>query len=252
MNDTTATLADLDRHAESVRAGLANIGNAEPHRRFTALPPELRDLAAAPEPVESTPARVLREAGIVAKVNLMGLGLANIEALTTGVLSKKETARLIEIQTALDRLADEINQVSMAPINPAKIAATFPAGELPTEEAIAAVLAGDEGRQARRRLAKESARRFFEEQARPLILAIFAKVADLLASKITDRLKAEKEAFDRLLEIYGDEDATAYQPSPGLLRLCARRRQLLDGEIPISSPPSTRNSLSGVVIFPAP
>jgi hypothetical protein len=254
LTTSTNTESNLvDRHVESVRAGFASIGNSEPRRRFTgAMPPELRDQPTAPEPMESTPARVLREAGIVARDNLMGLGLANVEALTTGLLTKKETARLIEIQTALDRLADGINQVNMTPINPAKLAATFPAGELPTEEAIAAVVAGDEGRQARRRLAKESARRFFEEQGRPLILAIFAKVADLLAAKITDRLKAEKEAFDRLLEIYGDEDSTAYQPSPGLLRLCARRRQLLDGEIGLSSPPSIRTSLSQIVAFPAP
>jgi hypothetical protein len=251
MTTSTNTESDfIDHHAESVRAGFASIGNSEPRRRFTgAMPPELRDPTTAPEPVESTPARVLREAGIVARENLMGLGLANVESLTTGLLTKKETARLIEIQTALDRLAVEINQANLTPINPAKLAATFPAGELPTEEAIAAVVAGDEGRQARRRLAKESARRFFEEQARPLITAIFAKVADHLAAKITDRLKAEKEAFDRLLEIYGDEDREAYKPSPGLLRLCARRRQLLDGEIPLSSPPSIRTSLSGVLAF---
>jgi hypothetical protein len=247
---STATMSDLDRHAESVRAGFASIGNSEPRRRFTgAMPTELLDQSTAPESVESTDARVLREAGIVGKVNLMGMGLADVENLTTGLLTKKEQAKLTELQAALDRLAGEINQVNMTPITPAKIAATFPAGELPTEEAIAAVVAGDEGRQARRRLAKESARRFFEEQARPLILAIFEKVSDLLAAKITDRLKAEKEAFDRLLEIYGDEDATAYQPSPGLLRLCARRRALLDGEIPLVSPPSTRAVLAGIVAF---
>ena len=240
----------IDRHAESVRAGFASIGNSEPRRRFTgAMPPELRDPTTAPEPMESTPARVLREAGIVAKDNLMGLGLANVESLTTGILSKKETARLVEIQTALDRLAVEINQANLTPINPAKLAATFPAGELPTEEAIAAVVAGDEGRQARRRLAKESARRFFEEQARPLIVAIFAKVADLLAVKITDRLKAEKEAFEKFAPLFGDEDGEAYKPSPGLLRLCARRRQLLDGEIPLSSPPSIRAVLVGILAF---
>jgi hypothetical protein len=250
MTSPTGIESDfIDRHAESVRAGFASIGNSEPRRRFTGLPPELRDHATAPEPVESTPARVLREAGIVAKDNLMGLGLANVESLTTGILSRKETARLVEIQTALDRLADEINQVNLTPINLGKIAATFPAGELPPEEAVAAAVAGDEGRQARRKLAKESARRFFDEQARPLLNGIFAKVADHLAAKITDRLKAEQQAHERLLEICGDEDAEPYQPSPGLLRLCARRRALLDGEIPLSSPPSIRTSLAGVLAF---
>ena len=250
MTTSTGTESNLvDRHAASVAAGFASIGNSEPRRRFTGLPPELRDHAPAPEPVESTPARVLREAGIVARDNLMGLGLANVESLTTGLLTKKETARLVEIQTALDRLAVEINQANLTPTNPAKIAALFPAGELPTEEAIAAVVAGDEGRQARRKLAKESARRFFEEQARPLITAIFAKVADHLATKITDRHEAEQEAFEKFATLFGDEDGEAYKPSPGLLRLCARRRQLLDGEISLSSPPSIRTSLAGVLAF---
>jgi hypothetical protein len=248
MTSPTGIESDLDRHAESVRAGFASIGS-EPRRRFGAMPPELRDQPSAPEPVESTPARVLREAGIVARENLMGLGLANVESLTTGLLTKKETARLVEIQTALDRLAVEINQANLTPTNPAKIAALFPAGELPTEEAIAAVVAGDEGRQARRKLAKESARRFFEEQARPLITAIFAKVADHLATKITDRHEAEQEAFEKFATLFGDEDGEAYKPSPGLLRLCARRRQLLDGEISLSSPPSIRTSLAGVLAF---
>jgi hypothetical protein len=249
MTTPTATESDFEHHAESVRAGFASIGTPEPRRRFTGLPPELLDPTTVPEPVESTPARVLREAGIVARENLMGLGIANVESLTTGLLTKKETARLVEIQTALDRLAVEINQANLTPTNPAKIAATFPAGDLPTEEAIAAVVAGDEGRQARRKLAKESARRFFEEQARPLITAIFAKVADHLATKITDRHEAEQEAFEKFATLFGDEDGEAYKPSPGLLRLCARRRQLLDGEISLSSPPSIRTSLAGIVGF---
>lgn len=246
---STATMSDFDRHAESVAAGFASI-NPEPRRRFTGLPPELRDQPTAPEPVlESTDARVLREAGIVGKPDLRWIGLANTESLTTGVLSKKETARLAEIQTALDRLAAEINQADKTPVSLGKIAETFPAGELPPEEAVAAAVAGDEGRQARRKLAKESARRFFDEQARPLLNGIFAKVADHLAAKITERHQAEQQAHERLLEIYGDEDAEAYRPSPGLLRLCARRRQLLDGEVTHTSPPNLRQTLAGIVAF---
>ena len=250
LTTPTATESDfIDRHAASVAAGFASIGNPEPRRRFGTIPPELRDQPTAPEPVESTDQRVLREAGIVGKPDLRWVGLANTESLTTGILTKKEAARLAEIQAALDRLADEINQVNMTPINLGKLAATFPAGELPPEEAVAAAAAGEAGRQARRGLAKQSARRFFEEQARPLILAIYSKIADLLAVKITDRLKAEQEAHDHLLAIFGDEDATPYRPSPGLLRLCARRRALLDGEIGLSSPPSLRTSLAGIVAF---
>jgi hypothetical protein len=250
LTTPTATMSDLDRHAASVAAGFASIGNSESRRRFGAMPPELRDPTTTPEPVlESTDQRVLREAGILGKPDLRWLAPANVEALTKGVLAKKETARLVEIQTALDRLAVEINQANLTPTNPAKIAALFPAGELPTEEAIAAAIAGDEGRIARRRLAKESARRFFDEQGRPLILEIFDKIGDHLAAKIIERHKAEQEAHDRLLEIYGDEDAAPYRPSPGLLRMCARRRQLLDGEISLSSPPSIRTSLAGIVGF---
>lgn len=248
LTTSDATESDFARHAARVEVGFAAM-NPPVRRRFSPLPPELLDQPTDPEPVESTDQRVLHEAGIVGKPDLRWIGLANVESLTKGMLAKKESARLAEIQAALDRLADEINQANLTPTNPAKIAETFPAGELPPEEAVAAAVAGDEGRQARRKLAKESARRFYEEQARPLILAIFAKVADLLATKIAERHKAEQEAHDRLLEIYGDEDATPYRPSPGLLRLCARRRQLLDGEISLSSPPSLRTSLAGVLAF---
>jgi hypothetical protein len=252
MTTPTATESDFEHHAESVRAGFASIGTPEPRRRFTgAMPQELCDPTTAPEPVESTAQRVLREAGINISPNLMGLGVANIESLTTGILTKKEAQRLRDIQAALDRLADEINNSLTTPATIGKIAATFPAGDLPPEDAVAAAIAGDEGRIARRRLAKESARRFFDEQGRPLILEIFDKIGDHLAARIFDRHKSEQEAHDRLLEIYGDEDAAPYRPSPGLLRMCARRRQLLDGEISLSSPPSLRNSLAGIVAFPA-
>lgn len=243
---STATESDFDNHRASIAAGFAAM-NPEPRRRFTRqLPPT----STTPEPVvESTDQRVLREAGIVGKYELRFMGLANVESLTAGVLTKKETARLAEIQTALDRLAAEINQAEKTPVSLGKIAETFPAGELPPEEAVAAAVAGDEGRQARRKLAKESARRFFDEQARPLLTGIFAKVADHLAAKITERHQAEQLAHERLLEIYGDEDATPYRPSPGLLRLCNRRRQLIDGEVTHTSPPNLRQTLNGIVNF---
>jgi hypothetical protein len=248
MNDT-ATLEEIDRHAASVRAGFAAMSPA-PARRFTnpnpqpSPPPEAVEAVPAPE---STDSLVLREAGLSGKIELRWSGIANVESLTTDLLSKKERARMAEIETALDRLAQEIHNSTQTPINIAKIAATFPAGDLPPEDAVSAAVAGDEARTARKKLAKESARRFFEEQAEPLIRDIFARVADLLKTRITERHKAEHEAFEKFAEVYGDEEGESYRPSPGLVRLCARRRQLLDMEISRVSPPSLRASLAGVV-----
>jgi hypothetical protein len=250
--NTTATLADLDRHAESVRRGFNSMSPA-PARRYTnpnpqPSPPSSEAAEAAPAP-ESTDARVLREAGLPLKIDLRWCGLANIETLTSGLATKKEISRMAEIETALARLADEITNSSKHPINVCKIAATFPAGELPPEDAVSAAVAGDEGRTARKKLAKESARRFFEEQAEPLIRDLFSRVADLLKTTIAERHAAEVQAFEKFVEVYGDEDGQSYRPSPGLIRLCARRRQLLDMEIPIISPPSLRASLQGVLEF---
>jgi hypothetical protein len=249
MNDTTATIADLDRHSASIRAGFAAMSPA-PKMRFTnpnpQPPPPSEAVEAVPAP-ESTDARVLREAGLPGKTEIRWCGFANVESLTTDLLSKKERARMAEIETALDRLAQEIHNSTQTPINIAKIAATFPAGDLPPEDAVSAAVAGDEARTARKKLAKESARRFFEEQAEPLIRDIFARVADLLKTRITERHKAEHEAFEKFAEVYGDEEGESYRPSPGLVRLCARRRQLLDMEISRVSPPSLRASLAGVV-----
>lgn len=252
MNDTTATLADLDRHAESVRRGFAAMSPA-PARRYTnpnpqPSPPSSEAVEAVPAP-ESTDARVLREAGLSGKIDLRWTGVANVEALTTALPTKKELARMAEIETALSRLAEEITNSSKHPINVCKIAATFPAGELPPEDAVSAAVAGDEARTARKRLAKESARRFFAEQAEPLIRDIFSRVAALLKTTISERHAAEVQAFEKFVEVYGDEDGEAYKPSPGLIRLLARRRQLLDMEIPIISPPSLRASLAGVLAF---
>jgi hypothetical protein len=250
MNDT-ATLEEIDRHAASVRAGFAAMSPA-PARRFTnpnpqpSPPPEAMEAVPAPE---STDSRVLREAGLAGKIDLRWSGIANVESLTSSIATKKELARMAEIEAALDRLAKEIHNSTQTPINIAKIAATFPAGDLPPEDAVSAVVGGDEARTARKRLAKESARRFFEEQAEPLVRDIFSRVSDLLKNRITERHKAEHEAFEKFAEVYGDEEGESYRPSPGLVRLCARRRQLLDMEISRVSPPSLRASLGGILKF---
>jgi hypothetical protein len=250
MNDT-ATLEEIDRHAASVRAGFAAM-SPSPARRFTNPNPQPSPPAEAVEAVpapESTDSRVLREAGLSGKIDLRWTGISNVEALTSSIATKKELARLNEIETALARLADEINNSTRTPISVGKLAGSFPAGEMPPEAAVAAAVAGEEGRSVRKKLAKESARRFFEEQAEPLIRDIFSRVADLLKTRIAERHKAEHEAFEKFAEIYGDEEGESYRPSPGLIRLCARRRQLLDMEISRVSPPSLRASLAGVLAF---
>jgi hypothetical protein len=249
LTTPTATMSDLDRHAASVAAGFASIGNSEPRRRFGAMPPELRDQPSAPEPIESTDQRVLREAGIVGKPELRWLAPANVEALTKGVLAKKELAKLTELQAACDRLAGEIHAAAKYAINPGKMALAAPLGQLPDEATITAGFGGEEGRQFRKTLAKIAAKRFFDEECVSVIVGIYPKSADHLAGVITARHRAEIEAFEKFREVYGDEDGEAYRPSTGLLKLCARRRQLIDLEIPLVSPPSVRAVLAGIVAF---
>lgn len=247
----TATLEDIDRHAESVRAGFAAMSPA-PARRYTNPNPQPApptEAVEAPPAPESTDQRVLREAGIVGKIDLRFHGQANVEHLTGDLLSRKEKSRLVELQTALDRLAAEIHSAGLTPINSAKVAMTFPAGELPPESAVAAVIGGDDARMARKKLAKASARRFFDEQCRPLVLDIYARAAAMLEGAILDRRKIEEEVHEKHAEIFHDEIAVAYKPSPGLVRMLARRRQLLDQEIPHVNPPSLAAALNGIVGF---
>jgi hypothetical protein len=241
-----ATTADFDRHASNFEAGLQAM-SPTPRHSFTGQLPTIA--TTTPEPVESTSARVLREAGIVGKVSLMGMGVADVTTQTTGILTRKETAKLTELQAALDRLAGEINAALKTPLNPAKMALDAPVGQLPAEADIAAASAGEEGRMVRKRIAKAAAQRFFAEECHPVLVGIFEKVADHLATAITDRHQAERQAFEKLVEIYGDEEGEIYRPSPGLLRLCSRRRQLIDLEIPHQSPPSIRGALAGIVAF---
>jgi hypothetical protein len=255
LTTSTNTESNLvDRHVESVRAGFASIGNPEPRRRFTgAMPPELRDPTTTPEPVlESTDQRVLREAGILGKPDLRWLAPATVESLTKGVLAKKELAKLTELQAACDRLAGEIHAAAGYVINPAKLALAAPVGQLPAEASITAGFGGEEGRRFRKILAKTAAKRFYDEECVSVIVGIYSKIADHLAGVVTARHQAEIEAFEKFREVYGDEDGEAYRPSTGLMKLCARRRQLIDLEIPPHSPPSVRHALCGIVAFPAP
>jgi hypothetical protein len=250
LTTSDATESDFDRHAKSVRAGFASIGNNETRRRFSGLPPELRDHSTPPEPQESTDQRVLRESGVIGKYDLRWLPLADITAHTGGMLSKAKLAALRDAQAILEKFAAEIDAAGRIPLSAGKIVAAANLGEMPTSLAIEAGIHGEEARTMRKRIAKQSAHRFFDEVAAPLALEVFAKAGEMLAGVIDERRKAEQAAFERFSEIYNDADEVAvYRPSQGLLRLIARRRQLLDGEIPLSSPPSLRASLGGVLAF---
>jgi len=254
MNDLIATAQDLDKHAASVRAGFAAMSPA-PARRYTNPNPrpapeddvETEVLAA---PVESTDQRVLRESGILGKIDFRWQGVADISRLTGDLLTKKEKGQLAELQSALDRLAAEMDSAARIPLNPHKIAAAAPLGEPPSTEAIEAGIAGDDGRRFRKTMAKAAAVRFFEEKCRPIVLGIYGKAAALLEAAILDRRKGEEQAFEVFAKTYHDDDTgDFYKPSPGLIRMMSRRRQLLDAEIPHSSPPSLRSALSGVLVF---
>lgn len=253
---TTATAADIDRHAESVRRGFAAMSPAP--RRFTnphphphpQPPPPSEAVEDVTTPAESSDQRVWREAGLTPRFDLRWHAHADISPLTRDLLSKKEKAQLAELQSALERLASEIDLAARIPLNPHKIAAAAPLGELPTTEAIEAGIAGDEGRRFRKKMAKAAATRFFDEKCRPIVLGIYGKAAALLEGAICDRKKAEEEAFELFAKTYHDDDtADIYKPSPGLIRMMSRRRMLLDGEIPHTSPPSLRSALLGVVSF---
>lgn len=250
--DSTATEADFSRHAQTLASGFAAMSPA-PKMRFTnpnPRPAPEADAAQAVTPAESTDQRVLRESGIVGRHDLSWVGLADITKLTRDLLSKKEKAQLAELQSALERLASEIDLAARIPLNPHKIAAAAPLGELPSTEATENGIAGDDGRQFRKKLAKAAASRFFDEKCRPIVLEIYDKAAALLEGAILDRKKAEEQAFELFATTYhDDESVTPYQPSPGLIRMLSRRRMLLDGEIPHTSPPSIRSALSGVVAF---
>lgn len=246
----TATEADFKAHAAAVRAGFAAMAPERLDRYSTPHPAtEASDAAAPAEEIESTDARVLREAGLVGKHDLRWCGTANIEHLTGDLLSKKEVSRLGELQTALDRLATEIAEAGQRAINLGKLSMQFPAGQVPPDSIVTRAVEGDEGRAARKKLAKLSATRFFETEALPLVHEIYGKAAALLETAILDRRKAEEAVFEEFAALYNDDEVMAYKPSAGLIRLLAQRRRLLDLEVPHVMPPSARAALAGIVKF---
>ena len=253
MNDTTATLADLDRHAESVRAGFASMAPAP--RRFTnpnpqPAPADTVETPAPAAPVESTTHRVVRESGLVGTFELTLTPQADITGLTKTILTKAEKTKLAEINEACDRLGAEIHKAGLIPKNPNKVAAAWaaehPGGEPVPQDIIETASRGDELRSFAKTTAKAAALAFFQDHARPLIFTVFEKAADSLREAIVERVKLEREAFEKFAELYHDGDAVAYRPSPGVVRMMSRRRALLDQELFFTSPPSVKAALEGI------
>ena len=241
---------DFENHANRIAAGFRAMSPELPRQPFnpnTAMTEPASETTALPE--ESSDQIVIRESGLVGRFELRWQLQADIEALTTDLLSKKERSALLDISAACDRLAAEVFRANQIPVNPGKIAAAWHnnhPGEIVPQDLIETASHGEEIRRYAKTTAKVAAGLFFDEQAVPAIRNVFSKAAALLANVITDRVKAEQDAFEKFAAVFHDGDEVAYAPSTGLLRLMARRRQLLDFEILRTSPPSVAATLQGI------
>jgi hypothetical protein len=203
----------------------------------------------ATETAESSTQQTIRESGLVGSFELTWTPPADIEALTTDLLGKKEKAELLDLNAACIRLADEVSKANNIPVNPAKVALAWHAenpGQPVPQNLIETAANGEELRRCAKTTAKIAAGVFFDENCTPAIKAVFSKAAEKLRDVITQRVKDEQAAFERFSEIYHDGDSVPYAPSASLLRLMARRRQLLDFEILRTSPPSVAATLQGI------
>ena len=238
-------------HAASVRAGFAMMSPEPQRQRFNHNITMTEPTAPEPvtEPPESSDQIVIRESGLVGKFELRWQLQADIEGLTTDLLTKKERSALLDISAACDRLASEVFKANDIMRNPAKIALAWHAehpGEAVPMDMIETGANGEELRRFAKTTAKVAAVHFFDSNALPVIKDIFSKAAEKLRDVICDRVKLERDAFEKFSEIFHDGDGTPYTPSTGLLRLMARRRQLLDFEILRTSPPSIAATLQGI------
>ncbi|MCX6974051.1 MAG: hypothetical protein NTZ94_07060 [Verrucomicrobia bacterium] len=237
----------FETHAQRIASGYAAMTPAPSRQRFNPHPTMTTQ---APEPTtESTDELVIRESGLVGGFELRWHSPANIEALTSDILTKKERTEISGIAEATARLGAEVAKADLIPRNPAKVAAAWSAdhpGDPVPQNLIEMAANGEELRRFAKSTAKAAAVNFFDTHAVPAIHGIFKKAAARLADVITERVKAEQAAFEKFAELYHDDDIVAYRPSNGVLRLIARRRQLLDNEIQRTSPPSVRASLAGV------
>jgi len=241
---------DFENHAKRIAAGFRAMSPELPRQPFN---PNTAMTEPAPEPVteptESSDQIVIRESGLVGRFELRWQLQADIEALTTDILSKKERAALLDLAAACDRLAAEVHKAGLIPANAGKIAAAWHAdhpGEPVPMDLIETGANGEQLRSFAKSTAKLAAFTFFDENCTPAIKAVFSKAAERLRDVITDRVKREQAAFEQFAEVFHDGDSTPYTPSTGLLRLMARRRQLLDNEVLRTSPPSIAATLQGI------
>ena len=237
----------FETHAARLASGYATMSPETPRQRFNPNPP--MPTPATEPATESTDELVLRESGLVGTFELRWHSPANIEALTSGILTKKERAQILDLAHATERLGAEVGKADLIPRNPAKVALAWHAehpGEAVPQDLIEAAANGEQLRRCAKTTAKIAAGVFFDENCTPAIKAVFSKAADRLRDVITERVKAERDAFEKFAEIYHDGDSVPYAPSASLLRLMARRRQLLDNEVLRTSPPSVAGSLAGI------
>ena len=241
---------DFENHANRIAAGFRAMSPELPRQPFnpnTAMTEPASETTALPE--ESSDQIVIRESGLVGRFELRWQLQADIEKLTGDLLTKKERAELLNLSAACDRLAAEVHKANQIPVNAGKIALAWHAkhpGEIVPQDLIETAANGEQLRRCAKTTAKIAAGVFFDENCTPAIKAVFTKAAEKLRDVITDRVKREQAAFEQFAEVFHDGDSTPYTPSTGLLRLMARRRQLLDFEILRTSPPSVAATLQGV------
>jgi hypothetical protein len=238
-------------HADRITSGFAAMSPKPARQPFNHNITMTEPTAPEPvtEPTESSDQIVIRESGLVGRFELRWQLQADIEALTTDILSKKERAALLDLAAACDRLAAEVHKAGLIPANAGKIAAAWHAdhpGEPVPMDLIETGANGEQLRSFAKSTAKLAAFNFFDENCTPAIKAVFSKAAEKLRDVICDRVKLERDAFEKFSEIFHDGDGTPYTPSTGLLRLLSRRRQLLDFEILRTSPPSVSGTLQGI------
>jgi hypothetical protein len=115
-------------HATRIASGYAAMGPAPTRHSFNLIQTmtEPTEPEPTPEPAESTDQRVLRESGILGKYDLRFSGLADVTKLTGDILTKKDKARLAELQVALDRLATSLAAASARTGTDARIGTTAP------------------------------------------------------------------------------------------------------------------------------
>jgi len=243
---------DFDNHANRIAAGFRAM-SPEPDRQPFNLNHNMTEPTApetATETTESTSARVIREAGLIGKFDLLSQVQANIEPHTATLLAKTERAAVLDLANALERLAAEVAKSDEIAINPQKIALAWAEanpGQIIPHDLVERGAMGAELRTFARRAAKAACSVFWKASCEAKVLEIFTKAAEVVGGVILKRVEAERQAFTKFAEVFhDDEDQATYQPSQALLRLLSRRRALLDGEVAPTSPHSIRASLAGI------